>query len=270
MDFSHLMPVMLGLITGAILGLTGAGGAIIAVPMLTFGLRLPLADAAPIALLAVAMAASLGTYFGFRKGILRYKAAIAMSVTGVCLSPLGLWAAKKIPNSPLIGIFSLVLFYVSINMYRQARRELHGFQVNQSSGPPCMLHEVHGKLVWTLPCFRAMIASGAIAGFLSGLLGVGGGFVIVPALKKVTNLPARSIIATSLGVITFVSFGGVVGATLSGVMNWPIALPFAGGALAGMLGGRSIGERIRGPRLQQAFAAFAFCVAASMFTKAFY
>jgi uncharacterized membrane protein YfcA len=65
-----------------------------------------------------------------------------------------------------------------------------------------------------------------------------------------------------------VSLGGVVGATLSGAMNWSIALPFATGALVGMLGGRSIGERMRGPHLQQAFAVFAFGVSISMMFKA--
>lgn len=270
MEFTHLTPILLGLITGAILGLTGAGGAILAVPLLTFGLGLPLVHAAPIALLAVAIAAMLGAYFGFRQGILRYKAAMVMSGFGLCLSPLGLWAATQIPNRPLSGIFSVVLLYVSINMYRQAHRELRGLSADDASGPPCMLDETRGKLTWTLPCFRAMVASGMTAGFLSGLLGVGGGFVIVPALRKVTNLPVRSIIATSLGVITLVSLGGVLGATLSGAMNWSIALPFAGGALTGMLVGRTLGERVRGPRLQQAFAVFAFCVALGMLVKALY
>jgi uncharacterized membrane protein YfcA len=268
MDANLYMALALGLAVGAILALTGAGGAIIAVPLLVFGLGLPIAEASPIALLAVAFAAFVGALMGFRSGILRYKAATVMSVFGLCLSPLGLWTASRIPNGPLISIFSIVLLYVSFNMYRHAKRELQGIQPDESYGPLCTLHEVHGKLIWTLPCFRAMIASGAIAGFLSGLLGVGGGFVIVPALKRVTNLPARSIIATSLGVITLVSIGGVVGATLSGSMNWNIALPFATGALVGMLAGRSVGERMRGPHLQQAFAVFAFVVSISMMYKA--
>lgn len=268
MDGNLYVALSLGLAVGAILALTGAGGAIIAVPLLVFGLGLPIAEASPVALLAVAFAAFVGALMGLRNGILRYKAAMVMSICGLCLSPIGLWTASKIPNGPLVGIFSILLLYVSINMYCQARRELQGVQTDESYGPPCMLHETHGKLIWTLPCFRAMMASGAIAGFLSGLLGVGGGFVIVPALKKVTNLPARSIIATSLGVITLVSLGGVAGATLSGAMNWSIALPFATGALVGMLSGRSIGEKLKGPHLQQAFAIFAFGVSISMMFKA--
>lgn len=267
MDFSHLAPIALGLITGAVLGLTGAGGAIIAVPLLTFGLGLPLVEAAPIGLLAVAMAASLGAYFGFRKGILRYKAAFVMSAFGVLFSPAGLWAGGHIPNQPLTLVFSVVLITVALNLYRQAKRELSGKDTQQGRGQPCMLDHTRGKLTWTLACFRTMVGSGAIAGFLSGLLGVGGGFIIVPALKRFTDLPVNAIISTSLGVITLVSLAGVSMASLSGTVNWNIALPFSAGTLSGMLAARHMGERIRGPRLQQAFALFALSVGISMMLR---
>lgn len=270
MEALQLVALALGLCVGAILALTGAGGAIIAVPLLIFGLGLRVAEAAPVALLAVAIAASVGALMGFRAGILRYKAAAVMSAFGLALSPLGLWASSRIPNEPLAIIFALVLMYVAFNLYRQAQRELTGKYADESCGPPCLLDQTRGKLTWTLPCFRAMVVSGMAAGFLSGLLGVGGGFVIVPALKKVTNLPVRSIIATSLGVITVVSLGGVVGASISGAMQWAIALPFASGAFIGMLLGRTVGEKIRGPRLQQAFALFSLLVALSMLVKASY
>lgn len=270
MELTLLIPIALGLFTGAILGLTGAGGAIIAVPLLTFGLGLPLVDAAPIALLAVAMAASLGAYFGFRKRVLRYKAAMVMSACGVLFSPAGLWAAERIPNQPLTLLFAIVLIAVATNLYRQAKLELSGTHVTRGRGQPCKLDHTRGKLTWTLACFQAMVGSGAIAGFLSGLLGVGGGFIIVPALKRFTDLPVNAIISTSLGVITLVSLAGVSMAGLSGMVNWGIALPFAAGTLSGMLAARHLGERIRGPRLQQAFATFAFCVAVSMLIKALY
>lgn len=268
MDPDLYIALGLGLAVGSILALTGAGGAILAVPLLVFGLGLGVAEAAPVALLAVALAASIGALMGLRRGIVRYKAAMVMSGFGLCLSPLGIWTAAHMANRPLAVAFSLVLFYVAVNMYRQAHRELRGFQAENHAGTPCQIDETRGKLAWTLPCFRAMVLSGITAGFLSGLLGVGGGFVIVPALRKVTNLPIRSIIATSLAVITLVSLGGVIGSTLAGSMNWAIAIPFAAGAFAGMLGGRAIGEKLRGPRLQQAFSVFAFAVAASMLIKA--
>lgn len=264
-----LLPVGLGLLVGVLLGLTGAGGGILAVPLLVFGLGMTVADAGPVALLAVAMAAAFGAVLGLKDKVLRYKAAAVMSAAGVLLSPLGLWVAGMIPNRPLAGIFGVVLVYVSTTMYLKAHRELRGVIVTDDGmGPPCLLDTTRGKLTWTLRCFRTMLASGALMGFLSGLLGVGGGFVIVPALKKTTNLPMKAIVATSMGVITLVSLGGVIGATIKGVLAWSIAAPFALGAVVGMLMSRPLAQKISGPRLQQTFAIFAFMVALSMIAKA--
>lgn len=264
-----LLPIGLGLLVGVLLGLTGAGGGILAVPLLVFGLGMSVADAGPVALLAVAMAAAFGAMLGLKDKVLRYKAAAVMSVAGILLSPLGLWVAGMIPNRPLAGIFGAVLVYVSTTMYLKAQRELRGLAAEDDGvGPPCLLDTSRGKLIWTLRCFKTMLISGALMGFLSGLLGVGGGFVIVPALRKTTNLPMKAIVATSMGVITLVSLGGVVGATIKGVLAWSIAAPFALGAVTGMLVSRPLAQKISGPRLQQTFAIFAFVVALSMIAKA--
>ena len=134
-------------------------------------------------------------------------------------------------------------------------------------GPPCLLDQTIGKLTWTLPCARALAMSGALAGFFSGLLGVGGGFIIVPALRKFTDLPMKSIVATSLGVLTIVSFGGVLFSNLYGSMNWSLAVPFACGSVVGLLIGRQAVKSISGPRVQQAFAIFALLIAVVMMLK---
>ena len=269
MEGAQFLPILLGLFVGVLLGLTGAGGGIIAVPLLVFGMGMTVADAGPVALLAVAMAAAFGAVLGLKDRILRYKAAMVMSAAGMLLSPLGLLLAGMIPNRPLAGIFGGVLLYVSTTMYLKAHRELRGLTAaDEEVGPPCLLDTTRGKLIWNLRCFRTMLASGALMGFLSGLLGVGGGFVIVPALKKTTNLPMKAIVATSMGVITLVSLGGVVGATLKGVLAWSVAAPFGLGAVTGMLLSRPVAHKISGPRLQQTFAVFAFVVALSMIGKA--
>ena len=93
-----------------------------------------------------------------------------------------------------------------------------------------------------------------MSGILSGLLGVGGGFVIVPSLSRYTNLATRSIFATSLAVIALVSVGGVTAAAWQGSIAWAVAVPFAIGAIGALLTGRLIAARLAGARLQQAFA----------------
>lgn len=260
-----LISIALGIFVGVVLGLTGAGGAILSVPLLGFFLHLNVAEAAPIGLLAVSLSAGLGAYLGLRSKIMRYKAAMLIATAGLLFSPVGIWLAHQLPNWPLVLIFCLVLLLVARNMWKQAQRELAG--LDEELGPPCMLDQTIGKLTWTLPCARALAMSGALAGFFSGLLGVGGGFIIVPALRKFTDLPMKSIVATSLGVLTIVSFGGVLFSNLYGSMNWTLAAPFACGSVVGLLIGRQAVKSISGPRIQQSFAIFALILSVAMMVK---
>jgi uncharacterized membrane protein YfcA len=146
-----------------------------------------------------------------------------MAIFGLALSPLGLWLAPRIPNAPLQILFSLILLYVAIRLLSQARNELKGIPEPNRKPPPCLMNPAIGKLQWTVPCARALMVSGSLAGFLSGLLGVGGGFIIVPALKRYTDLPVKSIVATSLGVLAIVTGGGAIFSAASGNLNLSIS-----------------------------------------------
>jgi hypothetical protein len=250
------------------MGLTGAGGGILSVPLLVFVLHLPVAEAAPISLSAIALSAGIGALLGLKNKILRYKAAGFMAMFGLILSPMGLWASQRLPNAPLLILFGCTLFYVSIRLFRQAYKEIHGISDFEGKAPPpCLLDSSRGKLAWNIPCARALMFSGGLAGLLSGLLGVGGGFVIVPALKRYTDLPAQSIVATSLGVLAIISSGGVMFSAASGNLDLALAAPFSFGALGGLLVGRAFGKKLSGPRLQQIFSIFTFAVAVSLALK---
>lgn len=268
MDSTIVISLLLGAVVGCLLALTGAGGAILSVPLLGFGLHLTVAQAGPIGLLAVCLSAGIGAILALRGGILRYRAAGFMALFGLIMTPAGIWLAKLIPNKPLSIGFALLLCVVGIRLLSGALKEIRGIQPKETRPPPCMLNQSIGRLIWTVPCARSLAIAGAGAGFFSGLLGVGGGFIIVPSLKRFTDLSVQSIVATSLGVLTVVSFGNVVIATVSGTMMWPVALPFAGGALGGMMVGRQLAKIMSGPRLQQFFALFTLFIAAMMLYKA--
>jgi len=239
----------LGTVAGLVLGLTGAGGGVLALPLLIFGLGLSIPQAAPIALLAVGLSALLGAAMGLRQGIVRYRAAALIGACGIATAPIGLWVGHRLPAVPLALCFAGVQTWVSIRLWRGAQPGLRPL-----ARCPCLLDHATGRLHWSASCARALAGTGALAGLLSGLLGVGGGFVIVPALRRYTDLEMNSLVATSLAVIALVALatGGVTVA--SGLSHGAIALPFALGSVGGLLLGRRLARYLSGATLQKAFA----------------
>lgn len=268
-----MLAILLGMITGLVLGLTGAGGAVVAVPLLIYGLGWTLPEAAPVALLAVCASATLGTLTVWKQKIVRWRAALLMAVTGLFTAPLGLYASHHLSLPVLSLSFAVVLVVVAWRLWHQASQRpdetrvvwanVQGEAVSQRE-VPCQVNP-DGRLLWSPPCMRAIMASGAGGGFLAGLLGVGGGFVIVPALRTVTTLPMHGAVATSLMTIAITSASTVAMTLASGQsVPWLIALPFALGAVAGMLLGRLLAPRIAGARLQRMFALAMLVVAMGM------
>jgi len=256
---STLLAGLLGAIVGVILALTGAGGGSLAVPLLVFGLRLPMQQAAPVALLAVGLASGLGAVLGLRDGLVRYRAAALIGLTGMALAPLGVRLAQHLPTAPLMLMFSGVLGQSAWRMWRASRPSAAPLAVGEEpmlpvERRPCLLNPDEGRLTWTRPCARALAGIGMLSGLLSGLLGVGGGFVIVPALTRHTDISPRGIAATSLAVIALVSIGGITAAAGHGTFHWGVAVPFGLGAAGALLLGRQVAQRLAGRRLQQIFA----------------
>jgi len=252
---------ILGSVVGLILALTGAGGGILAVPLLSFGTHVGVAEAGPIGQLAVGMAAALGALLGLRTGIVRYRATLLVAGTGMLSAPVGQWVAHQIDNRWLVVSFALILVYVARKTYRKANA------ANVMNTSVCVRRREDGRFMWTQRCAQVLSLSGGIMGLLSGLLGVGGGFVLVPALQRYIDLPIKSAVATSLAVIALVSVTGVTSSVVSGMMSWSIALPFSAGALTGMIFGRRMAARLAGPQMQKGFAAVSATAAVAMIGK---
>lgn len=252
----------LGAVAGLVLGLTGAGGGVLALPLLVFGLGLSIPQAAPIALLAVGLSALLGAAIGLRQRIVRYRAAALIGACGIITAPLGVWISQRLAAVPLAICFVAVQAWVSVRLWRGA---------HPSHRPlarcPCRLDRTTGRLEWTASCARALAGTGALAGVLSGLLGVGGGFVIVPALRRYTDLEMNSVVATSLAVIALVALA-TGGATVArGLSTLEMALPFAAGSAAGLLFGRRLAPMLSSATLQRAFAVAGFAAAAAILAR---
>jgi hypothetical protein len=145
-----IIVLLLGFTVGVILALTGAGGGILAVPLLVFGVGLSMAEAGPIGLLAVGLAATLGAVLGLKNGTVRYKAALLIAGAGIVCSPFGLWLAQRTPNRPLTIVFAFVLMYVAFRVFQRSLPASVESKTNvKNKQPPCLLDASRGKLNWT-------------------------------------------------------------------------------------------------------------------------
>jgi uncharacterized membrane protein YfcA len=255
------LALLLGTGIGFILGLTGAGGGVLAVPALVLVLGFTLPGAAPVALFAVGSAAAIGAYHGWRRREVRYRAAMVMAAAGAVTAPFGIALAALVERRLLTLLFCAVMLIVALRMLRSS------FGRNQSVavtplGKPCRINPDTGQLRWTVPCTVAVVLIGACSGFCTGLLGVGGGFIIVPSLNRFSDIKTHQIIATSLLAIALIAAVSVISALWHGVVLDRVAGNFIVGSIVGMLLGRSLIERLSARWLLRGFCVLMLLVAA--------
>lgn len=239
--------ILEGLVIGGLLGLTGAGGGILAVPALMVSQGWTVAQAAPVGLLAVTLSSLVGTIEGFIKRIVRYRAALWIVLISIPSAHYGVHLAGIISSLWLTLAFSLVMLFVAYRIFFK--------NVNDHTGALCKVDQTTGRLIWNMKTALSLAGIGVVAGLLTGLLGVGGGFVIVPALSKVTDLDMRSIVATSLMIIFLIGGVSIFAHVLDG-FQYPISvtLTFVLACIVGMLIGRSLISLIKSNQVQKIFA----------------
>lgn len=259
---------ILGILIGAVMGLTGAGGGILAVPVLVAGMHWSMQQAAPVALIAVASGAAVGAIDGFKLGLVRYKAAILMAVCGVPFTRLGQHWANVMPQFILMGVFALLMLAVSWRFYKQSQQTT--LNSEEDSLRLAFINSATSKFIWTPIAASILAGIGMLTGLMTGLLGVGGGFLIVPLMRRFTHLAVPGIVATSLFVIALVGSGGVVNAVLAGA-ELPVleTSSFIGAMIGGMLMGRRVSRKLQPWQVQRGFAFLLFIVSAYMLFKAF-
>jgi uncharacterized membrane protein YfcA len=255
------LALLLGIGIGLVLGLTGAGGGVLAVPALVLALGYALPAAAPVALFAVGSAAAIGAYHGWRRREVRYRAAMVMACAGAVTAPLGISLAASSDKRLLTLLFCAVMLIVALRMLRATFGREAAADVQSASATPCRINPATGQLRWTARCALTIALIGACTGFCTGLLGVGGGFIIVPALSRVSDIKTHQIIATSLLAIALIAAFSVVSALWHGVVFGSTAQYFIGGSIAGMLLGRALIGHLSARWLMRGFCAMMLIVA---------
>lgn len=263
-----ILVMVLGIFIGAILGLTGAGGGILAVPVLVAGMHWTMQQAAPVALIAVAAGSAVGAFDGLKHGLVRYKAAILMALCGVPVTRLGQQWAHVLPQFVLMGGFAFLMLAVSWRFYKQSQQTL--LSSDEDIFRLAFINSDTGKFIWTPVAALIVAGIGMLTGLMTGLLGVGGGFLIVPLMRRFTHLALPGIVATSLLVLTLVGSGGVVNALLAGA-QLPVFETggFVGAMISGMLIGRRVSRKLQAQQVQRGFAVLLLGVSVYMFYKAY-
>jgi uncharacterized membrane protein YfcA len=241
-DLLLLEALAIGAVLGLLLGLTGAGGSLVALPLL-LSLHLPLRDAIGVSLGAVALSAAIGAIPRAIQGMVAWRPVLLLAICGLPGNALGQWLGRFIPESALILGFCLLVLWSAWRMWRGAASP------KRHSGP-----------LRSAP----LMTIGAGVGLLSGVMGVGGGFLVVPALLWFTPLSMLAATATSMAVIALVSGGGFL-LYLTGAQP-PMALlgGLAAGGAVGVLCGGQLAARLRGATLQRLFALMLVAVSLSL------
>lgn len=274
----YALGILFGICVGFALGLTGGGGSIFAVPLLVYAMSVPAHEAVGISLAAVGATAAIGMIQRLRRKEVEVRTGLLFAITGMCGAPLGAWLNSLIPSAWLLVLFAGLMLVIAIRMWLKAAKKPADAKVVRASkepipqdspGPTCR-RDPEGKLRMNSQCALLLSALGLLTGVLSGLFGVGGGFVIVPALVLFSGMGIHRAVATSLLVITLVSASGLTSYLVAHrPIDFGLAGLFAVGGALGMYFGSLFGRRVSGPALQKGFSIAIVVVAAFVVTKTF-
>jgi len=235
-----------GALIGFVLGLVGGGGSILAVPLLVYvvGVSSPHA-AIGTAAVAVALNAATGLAGHARRGNVKWPCALVFAGAGVAGALIGAEAGKALDGQKLLALFGGLMIAVGATML--LRR-------NSADNPDVHLDRDSARHL--LP---RLVPAGFGVGLLAGFFGIGGGFLIVPALVFATGMPASVAIGTSLVVVTALGASTAGSYALSGYVDWKLVALLVAGGIAGSLPGQWAGRALAG-RKQLLSAGFAVLV----------
>jgi uncharacterized membrane protein YfcA len=246
-----------GLLIGALLGLVGGGGGILAVPALVYGLGLPLAEAVPASLAVIGLASTVAVAPRARYEV-NWRLAAIIGAAGVPAAVLGGIVHQHLDGRWLMLAFAALMVAAGLRMLRDT----------DEAGGVCELPD--GGVAWR-HCLPRAVAAGLLVGFLTGLLGVGGGFLLVPALVVALGLRTPNAVATSLVVIVinsiaallpYLTAGSATGT--AGGLDWTIIAPFAAAAILASLPAGRLARRLPARTLSRGFATLVLLVAAGV------
>lgn len=226
------LSLILAALIGLALGVFGSGGSIITMPVLVYVAHVSPHEAVGMSLFIVGATSLFGTAVNLRRRNFDFRAVLFFASSGILGSFLVARLTHRVPGHVLLILFGVLMLVTGARMLLASPRASH---VHTCKPGRCL-------------------GVGIAVGLLTGFLGVGGGFLILPALVLFAGLEIKVAVGTSLAIISANSFAGLVGQLRFASFNWPLTLAFVCSALLGMPIGLALSKRVSSQRLAHSFA----------------
>lgn len=252
MDILEILGYFGALLIGVVLGLIGGGGSILTVPVLVYLMAINPVTATAYSLFVVGTSALVGALRNIPKKLIDFRTAVVFAIPAfIAVYLTRMYVVPAIPDEIFsigglmitknIGImlfFAIIMVIASISMITQKR---------SADAPEAQ------KVQYNYPL---IILEGIVVGLLTGIVGAGGGFLIIPALVLLAKLPMKKAVATSLLIIAFKSLIGFIGDVQNLDIDWPFLLIFTGISIGGIWLGVYLNKFIDGKKLKKGFGWF--------------
>lgn len=256
MEITEILGYIGAFVVGLVLGLTGGGGSIITVPVMVYLIGVNPVTATAYSLFVVGTTSSIGAIQNFRKQLVDIKTAVIFAIPAFTVVYLTRrYLVPAIPQTVfefnefvitkdifIMAFFGIIMLLASISMIR-SKRDVVTNDANATINIPFL------------------IAIGIGVGLLTGIVGAGGGFLIIPALVLLAKLPMKKAIGTSLFIIAINSLIGFTGDLQNREIDWLFLLIFTAISIVGIIVGVYASKFISGTKLKKGFGWFTFLVA---------
>jgi uncharacterized membrane protein YfcA len=232
MVLGQIVAMVLAILVGLSLGALGSGGSIITIPILVYVAGVSPENAVGMSLVIVGTTSLMGAFLHLRRGNVALKPSLLFAATGMVGSYIGSRGTHLLAPRSVMLLFSIIMLIVGIRMWRST------------------VGTLEKGVFRPLRC----LCVGFVVGLLTGFLGIGGGFLLVPALVFYAGLDSRMAVGTSLAVIALNAPAGVIGQLQFASVDWPLLAGFLAFALGGMVAGAMLVSSLAETRLRRLFA----------------
>lgn len=246
-----LLAILAGALTGIVLGLFGSGGSVITTPALLYLLQVEPKSAIAMSLGIVAVTATISAIECWRRGLVDARIAAAFGLFGIIGTYAGARVGVYVPVALQLGLFALFVYFAAYKMLKGRK----------SASPTEATPEE------TQPRMGPIAAHGLVVGVFTGLVGVGGGALIVPALVLLSGVPIKRAVATSLVIVAAKSYAGFVGYVPYVPINYALMGSFTAVTVTGTFVGARLAHRISNRALNRGFALFLIIMASYILLK---